>query len=520
MARVKMPDGQVVEMPDEPTAKQLAELELLHSGRSPISAPAGEPGTGMGGVGGKRGMGEEFMRQLGLTARAGVTGLSGTVGAVGDALNTGINMATGSKLQMPSAMVQKLMSQLGLPEPENTAEKVAQFGASVMAGAKDPLANMVTKGLTPETLYAQPAQMGEHGQTITNAQNLGYTVPPNEAGAGKVGRVVEALSDRGIVEGMSKQKNVNITDSVMKRAIGLPETAQLTDDAVRGLIRDTYEQGYGPVKALGRVPATAQFHKQLDDIFRENQGMSRSFPGAARNDVAELVGNYRVQEFDSEDAIRAIAQLREDAGVAFREGNGLLGKSQKQLAKALEDNIEEYLGSLQGGNTIPGYVKGNKMQAFPPAKQMLQDFRDARRQLAQQYSVKDALVPGTGSGNALELAAQLRQGAPLSGELLDVAKFANVAPKAAGFPKAAPPAMSGFESWMLGGAAAGGFMNPALAAGASLPLARMVGRQLLTSKAGQKMLAQPRAPAGLPDPRFMNMMPALGTGLFGQEYQE
>ena len=56
----------------------------------------------------QRSMGQEFMRQLGLTGRAALTGLGGTVGLVGDALNEGINRVAGTNLAPVSKSLQDL----------------------------------------------------------------------------------------------------------------------------------------------------------------------------------------------------------------------------------------------------------------------------------------------------------------------------------------------------------------------------------------------------------------------------
>lgn len=77
-------------------------------------------------------------RQLGLTARAGVTGVSSVPLMAGDALNTLINMimspVTDYKLGMPSRGVQELMTKAGLPEPRTPTERVVQDISSAIAG--------------------------------------------------------------------------------------------------------------------------------------------------------------------------------------------------------------------------------------------------------------------------------------------------------------------------------------------------------------------------------------------------
>jgi len=91
-----------------------------------------------------RGTTEELGRQVGLTARAGVSGVAGLPLLAGDALNTlynlisqGVEKGTGyslGQLPMASRSAQTLMTQAGLPEPETKQERIVQDVSSALAG--------------------------------------------------------------------------------------------------------------------------------------------------------------------------------------------------------------------------------------------------------------------------------------------------------------------------------------------------------------------------------------------------
>jgi hypothetical protein len=78
-------------------------------------------------------------RQLGLTARAGITGAAGLPIMAGDALNQLINMF-GGNLPMASKSMQTLLTSAGLPEPATKEEKIAQDVASAGFGVAAPAA--------------------------------------------------------------------------------------------------------------------------------------------------------------------------------------------------------------------------------------------------------------------------------------------------------------------------------------------------------------------------------------------
>jgi len=78
---------------------------------------------------------QETQRQLGLTARAGLTGAAGIPSIVGDPLNQLINMIAGREVfPSVSQSVQQLMSRAGLPQPETAQERVVQDVASALSG--------------------------------------------------------------------------------------------------------------------------------------------------------------------------------------------------------------------------------------------------------------------------------------------------------------------------------------------------------------------------------------------------
>ena len=78
---------------------------------------------------------EEIPRQLGLTARAGLTGAAGIPSIVGDPLNQLLNMIAGRDVFPPvSQSVQQLMTRAGLPEPETAQERVVQDVSSALSG--------------------------------------------------------------------------------------------------------------------------------------------------------------------------------------------------------------------------------------------------------------------------------------------------------------------------------------------------------------------------------------------------
>ena len=141
----------------------------------------------------------EAARQLGLTARHAITGLTGIPAVVGNGLNTAINYGirganalTDShipELQMPTAMVQRGLTAAGLPEPKNSTERLVGDVASSMAG------------VTPS--YAAGKFLANSAAPIT--ASVGRTlssVPGNQlVGAGSGGAAAGAAREEGLGDG-------------------------------------------------------------------------------------------------------------------------------------------------------------------------------------------------------------------------------------------------------------------------------------------------------------------------------
>jgi hypothetical protein len=117
---------------------------------------------------------------LGLTARAGITGITSLPAMAGDALNAGVNKIFGTHLAPVSQSVQNIENSAGLPQPANATERVVQDAASAMAG----VAPSVGIGKAIAGAASPVAQaVGQALQTAPGAQIMGSA----GAGAGSGG---------------------------------------------------------------------------------------------------------------------------------------------------------------------------------------------------------------------------------------------------------------------------------------------------------------------------------------------
>ena len=81
----------------------------------------------------------DLPRQLGLTARAAITGATALPAMGADALTGLINLIAGKQVMQPSSQaLQSLMTQAGVPEPKTAQERVVQDIGGAMAGVSGP----------------------------------------------------------------------------------------------------------------------------------------------------------------------------------------------------------------------------------------------------------------------------------------------------------------------------------------------------------------------------------------------
>lgn len=305
--------------------------------------------------------------------------------------------------------------------------------------------------------------------TLRAGQDEGLVVTPSQAGAGRVSRFAEGLSGKAKTEQLAVIRNQEKFDGLARRALGLPNDAPLTSEAMQALRNQAYKSGYEPVKSVGIVSTDGKFNSALDGIVRKYSGATRSFPGSAKNEVSDVVEAFRVKYFDAGDALDAMKILREDAAQAFRSGNNALGIAQRKIAAALEDKIERQL-----------MAQGKDGQA------LLKSFRDARTLMAKSHAVEEAIVEGAGTVDPQKFARMLQRGDKLTGELKTMAEFANTFKKVSRVPESGysvPLTVTdaGFAGLALG-------VSPYAAA---LPAARVGARYGILSGPYQSAFVQP-----------------------------
>jgi hypothetical protein len=373
----------------------------------------------------------------GFTA-GGLTGLSGLAtraagGAITGGLSAGLINPEDAKsgALIGAATPVAVMGAGKVGEYVGDALKARQTAAAVQYAKNQPLNDTLKAGL-----------------------DAGYVVPPSSVNPSFVNNVKESISGKIATAQVASSKNQQVTDGLVRKALGLADDAPLSVEALSKYRADMHATGYGPLRQLGPVPADQQFATDLASVAQKYTGKG-TIPAIEKTEINDLVKAHQSTGFDAGDAVDAIKVLREDAKDAYRVGNSALGGAKKAIADAYEGALE---------------------RALPPGSDILTNYQAARQNIAKSFTVEDALKEGTGAVDARKLAAALQKGTPLSGELLTAARFANAFPKATQPPSlVAGPGVHNMKAMFASGAGAGG---GALGAALAGPIGAGIGSAL------------------------------------------
>jgi len=311
---------------------------------------------------------KEIPRQLGLTARAGITGAAGLPIMAGDALNQLINMF-GGNLPMASKSMQTLLTSAGLPEPATKEEKVTQDVASALSGVAAPAA-LAQKGLQA----AQTA--GREAPAL--ARFFAENVPLQAAAAGggalasAAGREFADVGGMGqaglaVLGGMVAPSGMAGSAQVLSRAgkeVVRPFTAGGREAIVGKVLEQLANKPQGLAQRLeefqapiaGYTPTTAQASRDVGLISAETaiRGMDTTGQFAAQ---ASQANKARMTILDrmakDQDAVTQAILKRDEVTAPMREAAFAASTQtpeqiQSAISLVVNKNIDDILASDAG----------------------------------------------------------------------------------------------------------------------------------------------------------------------------
>lgn len=279
--------------------------------------------------------------------------------------------------------------------------------------------------------------------TLKEAQQVGYVVEPSAIR--QPSSKLETIAGKASIAQEAATRNQTVTNRLAAKSIGLPEDTPLSPS----LLNELKKRAAKPYEEV--------------EVLRASQTNLPWFP-----------------RYHSPSLMDELTQARQDATALYKayyarpdEGVRKAAEAASSLAKSIEADIDMIANA-----------------AGQP--DLLDRLKAARMLYARINDVEKALNVGSGNVSAPILGRMVDKGAPLSGELRTVGKFAQAFPRVAREVESVPPSgVSGTDAagaavLSIGGAAAAG--SPAGAVAGGLPLLRGPARNRMLSPTVQKGL--------------------------------
>lgn len=303
-----------------------------------------------------------------------------------------------------------------------------------------------------KTLAKEEKQNAIKDQTAEDSRKAGYTIPPTQTNPSLPNKVLEGFAGKITTAQLASSKNQNVTNSLAKKSLGLPDDAPLTEKGLAD-IRANAGQAYQAIKDFGggsiKFKPDIKFRKEIEDNGGDFAKAAKEFPELVNNkQVDVLKGELTKGPISPAAAVELIKKLRQDSSANFKAFDNnekiALAKAQRSAAESLENLLDRNL--LAAGKA-----------------DLVKDFRAARTIIAKAHDVESALNETTGNVSTRVL-SRIADKKNLSGDLAKAADFGKAFPKASQTPEGmgSIPGISPLD-YVVGAAGAGGaVINPLL----------------------------------------------------------
>lgn len=387
------------------------------------------------------------------------------------AVQSGVGMAINPSASMRQLGGSMVTGVLGGTAAGSTKEATGSDTAANIVGMLSPAAISGAASYGKGRLNSVDAENSRNAvrnATLKDARAEGYVVAPSLVNPSFINNRLESMAGKAALKQEASKRNDSVTQRIGNREAGIAEDAALTPGILDSR-RDVLAQPYREVAALPGLPAPLIVKNANTQYPIKYHGATPPTPAAD---------------------LEALKQARFDANRLWRD----YSKSGEQATRTAALKASADVNALDASLEAAALRSGDK--------HLMERLREARTQIAKTHDVEKALNLGDASISAPSLGRMYDAGAPFTGGLETVAKFAqgpgrqfvtegNRVP-APGVSGTEALAMTGFGA---AGGAVGGPVGGVLAGG--LPLLRGPVRSLLLSPQWQNWMADPVKHASL-----------------------
>jgi hypothetical protein len=363
------------------------------------------------------------------------------------AVQTGVGMAAS-----PAGGITSAARNIGLGLATGAAAGVTKeaTGSDLAATAVGLATPLATRGAVSSRANAPVLKNPVKLQTAQEGMAAGYVVPPSYLKPSFTTNRLEGAGGKAAIKQEAQALNVDVTDNLARKAIGMPEGTPLTKES----LAEVHERANGPYRDVEALRATT------------------TMPWFPRYHSTSLLEDLKA--------------ARSSATRTFQEYNRSLNTETLAKAKAFSAEAESIERDIE------------KVAKAAGRPELVQQLKDARTLHAKVYDVERAMNYADGHVSATVLGRMYAKGKPLSEELKVIGKFAKAFPDAIRDSSRIQSAgVSGTEAAASAGLGMLGFGTggaPAALIAGGLPLLRSPARSALLSGMYQRrLLAEPPA---------------------------
>lgn len=307
-----------------------------------------------------RSVGQELLRQLGLTGRYAVEAFTAPATVALEAGRAGVNLASealGSDFRLPSpaAAQGQMLTNVGLPQPEGMLERAVGSGTQAMANTAGFAKALPKVAAFAQDLYRQIPGAGIAGLTSQPAAEITRNVTGSDFAAFLAGAGLSVLTGTGTAK---------LADSITKSK-GVLLTPQEVKDRATASYNRLDEQGVA-IKPKSVLNLVDDIKMALDDAKLIQGTNEASTINTYLKQVESIVGQTRVS-FNKLEKIRSTLndlKISQDPNVS-RFGNVII------------DKIDDYITNLNAKDVIAG--KEGLSAAVKAVTDARKDWRNASR---------------------------------------------------------------------------------------------------------------------------------------------
>lgn len=360
----------------------------------------------------------------------------------GTAVRQGIGGAiTGLGLNVPAGAAVRAVENAALPEGDRFNDlrqplmpDATEVGMTAAMGALGGVGGRGAAAQRQAVAAEKAAQQAKADkleapklEAAQQARDAGYVLTPSTAGGGKLSRKIEGLADEPKLAKLASEKNAQVTNDLVRKDLGLADDTPLSRDEL-ARVRAEEGKAYDAVKDAGTIQVGKEWQRKLDVIAQSYDTAAESFEHRSDKPFSKVLDGLRGRKdaegnlvprtgFSATAAVEEVKLLRNDADKAYRAGDKALGRVYRDMAQALDDAMDTHLQ--------------REAKTRPEMADAVARYRDARTRIAKTYLAEKALNDASGDIDAAVYARELKKGAPLSGDALTVARFAQKFPRLA-----------------------------------------------------------------------------------------